>query len=162
MARPFTGRHAFLVIAGGFSIIFAVNGAMAWFAATNRPGMVVENSYVAGQQFNEGLAAGRAQQQLGWTFDLSTADGRLLLEARDALGGPLTGLRGEVTLTHPYGSEPALQLPLEELGEGRYAAGPLANERWVAEIRSHRGGQRHYLQTRLEPDSAGARPRAAG
>ena len=147
----FTGRRAFLVIAGGFAIVFAVNGAMAWLAASNQPGLVVEDSYVAGQHFNEGIAAGKAQQQLGWRMEARAEGDQLLLEARNALGRPLTGLRGEVTLTHPYGSEPARTLPLAELGNGRYRAGPLANDRWVAEFRTHLGGQQYYLSTRLEP-----------
>ena len=150
--RTFTGRHAFLAIAGGFAVVFAVNGIMAYFAINNQPGLIVEDSYVAGQQFNDGLEQGRAQARLGWTFEAGTSNGRLLLEARDSRGQPLVGLSGEVTLSHPYGSEPATILPLVALGDGRYSAGPVGAGRQVAEIRTRRGGQQHYQQIRLEPE----------
>lgn len=148
----FTGKHAFLTISGGFAIVFAVNGVMVWFAANNRPGMVVDNSYVASQQFNQWLESGRAQQELGWTIDAHAEQGQLLLTARDSRDHPLLGLAGDATITHPLGSEPAQSLKLQEVGDGRYVAGPLPEGRWVAEIRTHLGGQHYYLRTRLEPE----------
>lgn len=147
--RPFTGRHAFLVIGGGFAIVFAVNMLLAVLASRTNPGLIVENSYVAGQHYNEGLAQGRAQKALGWTVEARPENGLLVVSARNALDRPIDGLVGEVTISHPLGAEPAQTLKLAADGEGRYVAGPLPAGQWIAETRLALGGQHYYLKTRL-------------
>nr|WP_255696849.1 FixH family protein [Sandaracinobacteroides sayramensis] len=149
MNGGFTGRHALMVIGGGFTIVIAVNLTLAVLATRSHPGMVVENSYVASQNFNQWLEAGRAQKALGWTVEARAEKGLIVVDAASALQKPLTGLTGEVTVTHPLGAEPARTLALEEMGDGRYAAGPLPRGQWIAEIRLNRGGQPYYLKTRL-------------
>lgn len=148
--RTFTGRHMALVICGGFAVVIAVNTALAVLATRSHPGMVVENSYVASQHFNDWLAAGRAQKALGWTVEAAVAGGQVVVTARDSRGDALAGLSGEVTITHPLGAEPARTLPLAESGAaGRYVAGPLSPGQWIVEVRLHRGSQPYYLKTRL-------------
>ena len=149
MAGQFTGRQAAMVICGGFAVVIGVNLTLAVLASRSHPGMVVENSYVASQNFNEWLEAGRAQKALGWTVETVNKDGMLVIEATSALDQPLTGLVVEATMTHPLGAEPAQTLKLNDLGGGRYAAGPLPHGQWIAEIRLHRGGERYYLKKRL-------------
>lgn len=149
MAGQFTGRRAALVICGGFAIVIAVNVTLAVLAGRSHPGMVVENSYVASQSFNDWLAAGRKQRALGWTVTASAADGAMLVEAIGPSGEPLTGMTGEATITHPLGAEPARKLQLTELGEGRYTAGPLSRGQWIAEIRLTHGAEHFYLKKRL-------------
>lgn len=149
MAGQFTGRQAALVICGGFAIVIAVNATLAVLAGRSHPGMVVENSYVASQNFNGWLEAGRKQRALGWTVTATASEGVMTIEATDAQGAPLTGLVGETTVTHPLGAEPARKLALTDEGGGRYTAGPLSHGQWIAEIRLHRGEQSFYLKKRL-------------
>ena len=148
-ARRFTGRRFLAIMVICFGIIIAVNITMATFATRTFPGLIVENSYVASQNFNEWLEAGRAQKALGWTVKTVNEGGMLVIEASSALDQPLTGLVVEATMTHPLGAEPAQTLKLNDLGGGRYAAGPLPHGQWIAEIRLHRGGERYYLKKRL-------------
>lgn len=150
MRRTFTGWHAFFIISGGFLIVVAVNALLAVMALRTNQATVVDNAYIASQNFNAGLAAGKAQQQLGWTVTARAGAGRLTLQAVDARGAPLSGLAGHVTLTHTLGTEPAQTLALADLGQGQYGAGPLPDGRWVAEFRLHRGAQTYYLRQQFD------------
>ena len=49
-----------------FGVIIAVNVVMATLASTSWTGLVVENSYVASQEFNRKAEESRAQAALGW------------------------------------------------------------------------------------------------
>ncbi|MEC7952654.1 MAG: FixH family protein, partial [Pseudomonadota bacterium] len=66
MKREFTGKHAAAIIVTGFAIIIAVNLFMATLAVRGFGGVIVENSYVAGQEFNDWLDAAEEQEALGW------------------------------------------------------------------------------------------------
>ena len=59
--HPFTGRHMLAVVCTFFGVVIAVNVVMAIAATGTFPGLVVANSYVASQGYNELLAAARAQ-----------------------------------------------------------------------------------------------------
>ncbi|KPA21028.1 FixH [Shimia sp. SK013] len=84
--RKFTGRHALMVFVGAFSIIIAVNLALAYNAVATFPGLEVKNSYVASQEFNTKKAA---QETLGWTVDARAKGGLLILSITDAQGKPV-------------------------------------------------------------------------
>lgn len=51
-SRAFTGRHMLATILTFFGVVIAVNLTMATLASTSWTGLVVENTYVASQQFN--------------------------------------------------------------------------------------------------------------
>lgn len=150
MSTAFTGRHAAIVICGGFLIVIAVNLTMAVLATRSHPGLVVDNSYIASQKFNGWLAEGRAQKALGWTATPAADSTTLTLDATDARGAPLRGLAAVATLSHPLGAEPPRALTLPETAPGRYAAlHELAPGQWIVEIRLKRGGEHFYLNDRL-------------
>ncbi|TIS18850.1 MAG: cytochrome oxidase, partial [Mesorhizobium sp.] len=50
--REFTGRHMLISILAFFAVVIGVNLTMATFAHRSWTGLVVENTYVASQQFN--------------------------------------------------------------------------------------------------------------
>ena len=66
MGRTFTGRHMAMIMVGFFGVIIAVNFTMARFATATFGGIVVENSYVASQEFNGWLEEAEKQRALGW------------------------------------------------------------------------------------------------
>ena len=53
-----------------FGVVIAVNLLMAHYAVSTFSGTVVDNSYVASQEFNGWLGAARAQRALGWTVEV--------------------------------------------------------------------------------------------
>ncbi|TIU14500.1 MAG: cytochrome oxidase, partial [Mesorhizobium sp.] len=75
--REFTGRHMLATILAFFGVVIAVNLTMATFASTSWTGLVVENTYVASQQFNRKAEEGRAQAALGWTGKLTISSGEV-------------------------------------------------------------------------------------
>lgn len=99
MAKPLTGRKVLMIAVGAFAVIIVVNLVMAWQAVSTFPGLEVENSYVASQQFDKNRAA---QEALGWTVTPEYSDGKLSLVIRDANGLPakvksLTAVVGRTT-----------------------------------------------------------------
>ena len=52
---PFTGRHITIIMVAFFAVVIAVNLLMARYATSTFGGVVVENSYVASQNFNKWL-----------------------------------------------------------------------------------------------------------
>ncbi|MCO5160627.1 MAG: FixH family protein [Mesorhizobium sp.] len=64
--KEFTGRHMLAIMLAFFGVIIAVNVTMAMFARASWTGLVVKNSYVASQEFNEKAAEERAQAALAY------------------------------------------------------------------------------------------------
>lgn len=85
MAKPLTGRKVLMIAVGAFGVIITVNLVMAWQAVSTFPGLEVDNSYVASQQFDKNRAA---QEALGWTVTPEYANGQLSVVIRDANGLP--------------------------------------------------------------------------
>ncbi|PRD41857.1 cytochrome oxidase [Phyllobacterium phragmitis] len=99
--RRFTGWHMIAVMVGFFGTIIAVNLTMASFARSSWTGLVVANSYVASQQFNERMAESRAQAALGWNGTLETDAGHIRYRLADRNGLPVEAAGGKVVFRHP-------------------------------------------------------------
>ncbi len=84
--RRFTGKHALALFVGAFGVIIAVNLVLAYSAVKTFPGLVVKNSYVASQDFNERLSEQRA---LGWSVSADLTGGLVILKFTDELGAPV-------------------------------------------------------------------------
>jgi nitrogen fixation protein FixH len=129
MGRTFTGRHIAAILVVFFGLIVAVNFTMARFASSTFGGIVVENSYVASQQFNSWLDDAKADQALGW--DAVTTwrpDGRLAVA--------VTGTPGDAIMNglarHPLGRLPDRPITFERTGEGRFLSREaLPDGRWT-------------------------------
>ncbi|MFN3943294.1 MAG: FixH family protein [Allosphingosinicella sp.] len=136
MTRRFTGYHMWAVMIAFFGTIIAVNAVMATFATRTFGGKVVENSYVASQNFNAWLAAARAQEGLGWTVAARRdAGGRVTVELAGAEGAVVHALA-----QHPVGRAPDVALRFTPLGGGRYVSqAPLPAGRWNLHLLVRRG-----------------------
>lgn len=87
--KPFTGWHMLAIMVAFFGVIIAVNLLMATLANTSWTGLVVQNTYVASQQFNERVADARAQAALGWKGTLTIANGDIRYKLVDASGSAI-------------------------------------------------------------------------
>jgi nitrogen fixation protein FixH len=84
--KEFTGRHFLVIVVSAFALIIGVNLLLAYKAISTFPGLEVENSYVASQNFNRDRAA---QEALGWTVALGLEASNLVLSITDSAGLPV-------------------------------------------------------------------------
>jgi nitrogen fixation protein FixH len=138
----FTGRHMLATMLGFFGIIITVNFIMAYYASTTWSGLVVENSYVASQEFNGKSAAIRAMLATG-------IKGRIAVEGdaisyRLTLPGDLPVFADQVSATfkRPVGDHQDFRVVLVPAGEGRYVAQhAVLPGHWIVETIAVKGGK---------------------
>ncbi len=132
--RPLTGKHMALIFVAFFGVVIAVNVTMARLAISTFGGVVVENSYVASQQFNGWLKEASAEKSLGWKGIVTRDDaGRATLALADHAGEPIASARVTAVAEHPLGQRPPVALVLHETAPGHYAA-PLVAGRWRLKV----------------------------
>lgn len=115
---PLTGWHFTAIIVSFFAVVITVNLVMARFASSTFGGVVVENSYVASQNYNEWLAAAEKQKALGWTATAARqADGRVALTLAGATDA---GVTVEAVARHPLGRQSDVALAFSATGAGQF------------------------------------------
>ncbi len=131
-ARRFTGWHMTGILVAFFGGVAAVNFTMASYASSTFGGIVVENSYVASQEFNGWLEQARESEALGWQAVTTwRPDGRLVVSASDAPDY----LTVRATARHPLGRRPDQALGFTRIAEGTYLSdGELAEGRWTLRL----------------------------
>jgi nitrogen fixation protein FixH len=135
MTRTFTGWHMTSILVSFFAIVIAVNLTMARFATGTFGGVVVENSYVASQNYNRWLDAADRQAKLGWTHKLTLDHQRRLIVSTSKNGAVLPALTARGQAIHPLGRSKPLQLSFERDSNGNLRARePLPSGRWHVRI----------------------------
>lgn len=136
--KPFTGRHMAATMVGGFGLVVGVNLFMAWQATSTFGGVVVENSYVASQQFNRWLDQAAKARALGWEARASRLpDGRIAL----ATAGLPQGAVVTATARHPVGRQPDAELTFASEGAGFASREALPEGRWILRLTITAQGQ---------------------
>lgn len=148
-AREFTGRHMLLIMLAFFGVIIAVNATMATLANTTWTGLVVKNSYIASQQFNDKAAAGRAQAALGWTSEWSIAGGEIVYRLADASGRPVAIDRATAMFRRPAHEGEDMTVDLRALpGGGVAGLVEPADGAWIIEVDAEAGLDAPYREVR--------------
>ncbi|MES2493140.1 MAG: FixH family protein [Pseudomonadota bacterium] len=137
--KPFTGRHMLAIMIAFFGVVIAVNFAMATLASATFSGVVVRNSYVASQQFNQWLDHAKAAEALGWqAAAVREADGRVAV----SLKGVPAGAQVRADAWHPLGQRADRALSFVRAADGRFiSAAPLPAGRWTIRIEVSAGGR---------------------
>ncbi|MFD2647074.1 FixH family protein [Devosia albogilva] len=128
--REFTGRHMLLVTCTFFGVIISVNLVMAISASRTWTGLVVQNSYVESQRFDDKHNRIRAQVEAGWRFATSYEDGKLVFRASDADGAVLPLEQVSAFIHRPVGGHDDQTLPLTPSESGYAAAVALPSGVW--------------------------------
>jgi nitrogen fixation protein FixH len=118
----FTGRHMLLLALGFFGVVIAVNVGMAVVSSTSWTGLVVENSYVASQEFEEKRLAHDKQQAAGWQASFTYAPGLAQLIVKDGAGNPVDLGPVSLLINRPVGGHDDENLTLSRSPEGGYTA----------------------------------------
>lgn len=138
--KRFTGWHAAATLVAFFGVVIAVNLTMALFATRTFGGVVVENSYVASQQYNRWLAAAERQKQLGWKIVPGIDARRRVTVGLDLEGAKLRGFA-----RHPLGREADVPLTFVASESGFRSAEPLPAGRWSIHLAVQRGADEARL-----------------
>jgi len=118
----FTGWHMWALAIAFFGVIIGVNIWLAVASATSWTGMVVEDSYIAGQQFETQRKAHDAQVKAGWTPDFLYLPGAARLVIVDGGGHPVNLGDVKVLINRPVGGHEDQSLALSRQPDGSYAA----------------------------------------
>ncbi len=122
MIKEFTGKHMLMVVGAFFGTIITVNLVMAYFAVGTWTGLVVKNSYVASQYFNEELEDGRRMKELGWRGALDHDAEGITFQLRGKDGEAMAGLVVKATLKRPTHEQEDTPVELVEKTPGSYVA----------------------------------------
>ncbi len=118
--KTLTGYHVAAMMVAFFAVILAVNITMAWFASSSWTGLVVKNSYVASQQYNEKIEAARKQQALGWRLKFEYSDGLLSFYLVDDKNNPVIIENLTASIGRPVSQVDDISVNLVYIGQGRY------------------------------------------
>ena len=99
MTREFTGRDMLFLMIAFFAVVVSVNMAMAVIASGSWTGLVVKNSYVASQEFNEKTAELERSAAMNVHASLAYQKGEVVVQLNDSSGTVLSAN----TLTHRIG-----------------------------------------------------------
>jgi len=138
---PFTGRHIAMILVAFFAVVIGVNLLMARYATSTFGGVVVENSYVASQNFNGWLKEAEREKALGWSAEARRlGDGKL---AVSLTGAPAQGVVLTADARHPLGRMPDQLIQFDRLPDGSFASREvLPAGRWRLRIEAVAGSQR--------------------
>lgn len=133
----FTGRHMAIIMVAGFGVVIAVNLAMATVAIGGFHGVVVDNSYVASQQFNGWLEQAEKARALGWQVTPErTSDGHVRLRA----AGVPQGTRFAGALRRPLGDKAFADLTFHQTSAGEWRSDQaIAPGRWLIRLSADAG-----------------------
>lgn len=139
--QGFTGRHMLLTTCAFFGVIIAVNFTMAYLASSSWSGLVVENTYVASQEFNAKAAAAKAMAASGIVGTLSLKDNAIHYDLRNRDGSAADVDEVTAHFKRPVGDHEDFQVSLTQVSKGRFEAlHPVAAGDWIVEMLSRKNG----------------------
>lgn len=151
MARPFTGWHMTTILVAFFGVVIAVNLVMAHYAISTFGGTVVDNSYVASQNYNRWLADADRQAKLGWTPKVILDPARRVQVSVSRRGKPLDALIAAGTAIHPLGRMPPIPLTFIASPHGVLVTNQvLPTGRWRVQLSLRRGADTLKLDQPVE------------
>lgn len=144
---PFTGRHMAAIFVAFFGVVIAVNLLMANLATGTFGGVVVKNSYVAGQSFNRWLEEAEAGQALGWKAVVSRrADNRLAVAMENVPQDAVV----QAELRHPLGRAEDQSLQFTRNEQGQFVSTTVVQpDRWRVRLRVEADGKVWRMEQEL-------------
>lgn len=140
-AKGFTGRHMLLTTTAFFGVIIAVNVIMAWLALSTWSGLVVNDTYVASQEFNKNAAAMKAMTASGITGRLSIKGSEIYYSIRNRDGSPAIVDEVTANFKRPVGDHNDFSVAFRKLSEGRFAGDhDVTTGDWIVEIVARHAG----------------------
>jgi nitrogen fixation protein FixH len=148
--RQVTGRMVLVTLIAFFAVIIGVNAFMAHEALSTFRGVEADSAYKAGQQFEQDVAAAKAQEAEHWQVDAKVtpaADGAVLLDvtARDASGEPLSSLTATALFARPTDRHLDRSMPVTADAPGHFhGAAVVTAGQWDLILEFSREGDRLF------------------
>ncbi|MDK1373205.1 MULTISPECIES: FixH family protein [unclassified Sinorhizobium] len=145
--REFTGWHMLGVMGLFFGTIISVNLVMAWNASRSWSGLVVENTYIASQQFNGKVAETRAFAARG--IEGALVAGPNSIRYTLTRNGELdrTAERVLAVFKRPVEEHEDVRVELDREAPGAFvAARTLKPGQWIADMTAMAGEEVVYRQ----------------
>lgn len=131
----FTGWHMAGVMCLFFGTIISVNMFLAFSASSSWTGLVVKNSYVESQHFNERTAEYNRQGALGWHAEPNYEDGVFSVQLQDSVGNAIRGASVSAVVGRPVHEGDDRELALIAATPGLYASATLLGAGvWAAKL----------------------------
>lgn len=109
-----------------FVVLAILDGIFVYLANSTHTGVVTEEAYQKGLDYNKTIAAAEAQEALGWGSKTELKNDQLLSLITDANGNPLVGARVRAQFFRPTQDGSDFVVPLMEVSDGRYVSSSLA------------------------------------
>jgi nitrogen fixation protein FixH len=148
--RELTGGKVLFWLVAFFGIVFAINGVLVQAAISTFGGVETQSSYKAGQQFEHEVAVAERQDALHWQVNGKLTRDRageavLDINARDAEGVPVTGLKAVARLAHPADERLDHIVPLRRIAAGQFHGEVHAQPgQWELLVDLYRGDDRLF------------------
>jgi nitrogen fixation protein FixH len=152
------GRWIPWLFVAGFAVIIAVNATLIVYALRTFSGLVVENPYQKGLEYDTEKAQIDKQNKLGWQYLVVASPkaanpGQMEIELHwtDAARAPLDTLVLTGHLERPVENIPPLPVAFTAVGGGRYRSTVTLPERgaWDLYVTAARGSDRFEAAERL-------------
>lgn len=131
----FTGWHMTVILVAFFGIVMTVNFTMARMAIGTFGGTVVDNSYVASQNYNRWLDAAERQDRLGWTVQAIMTKDRFVIITVSKGKTLATGVTAVADAIHPLGRASDIPLQFRAMPDGRLKSMvALPEGRWTIQV----------------------------
>ncbi len=129
-----TGRHVLLALLAFFGVIFAVNGTFLYSALSTYTGVVADEPYRKGLEYNTRIADEERQHALGWHHKIELSpEGQLRIKFDGASPGALESLSLKGTIGRPSTNAADVSMTLVAGQPGEFLAdvGKLADGNWI-------------------------------
>ena len=144
--KPLTGHHMVMIFGLFFGVVFAVNIFMTVSAVRSWTGLVVENSYVASQQFNAETALLNKSAAMGILHQLHYKNGTLSLSLKAKDGHATDAKNVQVIIGTPNNGE-SQTLDLLPSASGEFIANAkLVVGIWSGELSAVMNGTEKWKQ----------------
>ncbi|KAB2913361.1 MAG: FixH family protein [Hyphomicrobiaceae bacterium] len=120
-SKGIQGRHVLLAMVVFFGIVFAVNGIFLYSALSTYTGVVAQEPYRKGLQYNQRIGEGAKQDALGWREDVRVDRQGVTLRLVDRDGQPVTGLKVAGFIGRPSTNQQDIRVALREANAGIYS-----------------------------------------
>ncbi len=119
--KEFTGRHMLMIMIAFFGTVIGVNFTLAYYASHSWTGLVVENSFVASQEFDKETAKLQQAEAIAHVSEKYAA-GHLTVTLVDSSGQAAAARNLVVKLGRPSHEGEDRKITLNALGAGVFGA----------------------------------------